>query len=740
MGVVFQAEDPRLGRLCAVKAMLPRVASKPGMKERFLREARAAAQVEHDHIIPVYQVDEDRGVPYIAMPFLKGMSLEDWIRKEQKVNPGGTKVAEILSVGLQIASGLAAAHERGLIHRDIKPANIWLDASASGRVKILDFGLARLSENAGEQDLTPSGAIVGTPAYMAPEQARGERLDARADLFSLGVILYRLCTGRLPFLGKDLLSTLTALAKDTPAAPHWLNPAVPQPLSELVMKLLEKEADNRMASAHDVLKAIQAIQQGCAESEAAPTSDSPVCDIPPTICSDVQAPRASVKGDAKRRSPRKPIIALAAAALVAMTGIVLLWQTPHGTVRVEINDEKIIATFDKTGLRLDGAGKKPIRIMLDDKRKDTNTLPSGEHWLTVQRDDLKFRTRSFHLAGRGETVLKIELLDGVVKVSHDGLELGREALPKSSRETPFAPVARWPLDAEQARLHQEAWANHLGVPVEIENSLGMKLRLIPPGEFLIGMTQADVDRNTAKTRPVLINHRGNVVPPRLATIEEPFYLGVCEVTQKAWRDIMGTNPSINQRYDDLPVENISWFDGIAFCNRLSEREGRRPWYRIEGTTVEPIVWADGYRLPDIDQWQHACRAGSGTRYFFGDDPAPLGDYDWFSENSSGSTQPVGRKRPNPFGLCDLYGNVMEMVQQTKNRGKFGHQLRRGGECKHDAHEVFVWAAAATYAHDRDQVLPKVGLRVLLPVSSMQSQLAPVPSQQAPQAPTGSKES
>src|SRR5262249_30609430 len=160
-------EDPRLGRLCALKAMLPEIACKPAMKERFLREARAAAQIEHDHIIPIYQVDEDRGVPFIAMPFLKGASLEDWLR--QKATEGhdpstGTplKVRQILKLGREIARGLAAAHEHGLIHRDIKPANIWLDATAGGRVKILDFGLARVSQAAGEQHLTQSGTILGT--------------------------------------------------------------------------------------------------------------------------------------------------------------------------------------------------------------------------------------------------------------------------------------------------------------------------------------------------------------------------------------------------------------------------------------------------------------------------------------------------------------------------------------------------------------------------------------------------
>jgi serine/threonine protein kinase len=263
MGMVFQAEDVRLGRMCALKTMRPDMAKKPEMKERFLREARAAAQLEHDHIIPIHQVDEDNGVPYIAMPFLKGASLEDWFRHKQK---SGCKAplteVEILKLGREIARGLAAAHEKGLIHRDIKPANIWLDASAGGRVKILDFGLAQLSEGAGQQHLTQFGAIMGTPSYMAPEQAQGLKLDGRADLFSLGVVLYRLGTGELPFKGNNPMNVLMALASHTPPPVRDLNPAISPALSELVMQLLAKDPVNRVGSAKEVVQRLQAIERG----------------------------------------------------------------------------------------------------------------------------------------------------------------------------------------------------------------------------------------------------------------------------------------------------------------------------------------------------------------------------------------------------------------------------------------------------------------------------------------------
>src|SRR5262245_30309859 len=177
MGVVFLAEDPQLKRHIALKAMLPAIAADPDLRKRFFREAQAAAAVENDYVVPIYQIGEDRGVPYFAMPFLKGEPLDSWLDEGK-----APTLHDVVRIGRQIAQGLAAAHERGLIHRDIKPANIWLEAP-NGRVRILDFGLAR-PEDAGAERLTHSGIIPGTPAYMAPEQARAENVDYRSDLFS----------------------------------------------------------------------------------------------------------------------------------------------------------------------------------------------------------------------------------------------------------------------------------------------------------------------------------------------------------------------------------------------------------------------------------------------------------------------------------------------------------------------------------------------------------------------------
>ena len=211
MGVVFQAEDEYLGRQVAIKAMLPHLASNICARERFLREACLAAGLEHDHIVAIHHIGEQRGVPYIVMPLLRGESLDSRLKRAQPV-----ALALVLQVGLEVADALATAHAQGFLHRDIKPANIWLENRAGRaedpgvpgpaqdtrllgpvRVKVLDFGLARLT--AGTQEpLTLTGAVLGTPGYMPPEQVDGDELDGRSDLFSLGCILYRLCAGRLP--------------------------------------------------------------------------------------------------------------------------------------------------------------------------------------------------------------------------------------------------------------------------------------------------------------------------------------------------------------------------------------------------------------------------------------------------------------------------------------------------------------------------------------------------------------
>ncbi len=252
MGVVYEAVDSSLHRRVAVKVLVDEHASNHLARERFLREARAAAALKSDHVVTIYQVVEDARLPFLAMEYLEGSTLDDWL----KSRPGPATLPEILWIAQHVLTGLAAAHSKGLIHRDIKPANLWVEKD-TGRVKLLDFGLARPMVAA--DGLTNPGAMVGTAGYMAPEQADGLEVDIRADLFSFGAVLYRVATGKPAFQGKTLSALLKSVALHYPSPPRALNPAVPPQLSSLILKLLSKTAPLRPPSAQAVLTELQGI-------------------------------------------------------------------------------------------------------------------------------------------------------------------------------------------------------------------------------------------------------------------------------------------------------------------------------------------------------------------------------------------------------------------------------------------------------------------------------------------------
>src|SRR5262249_13122884 len=225
MGVVLKALDTTLQRIVAVKVMAPELAVSGTARERFRREAHAAAAVSHDNIVTIHAVDEAKGLPYLVMQYVSGVSLQEKLDRE-----GLLELKEILRIGIQTADGLAAAHAQGLIHRDIKPANILLENGIE-RVKITDFGLARAVDDA---SLTQSGVIAGTPQFMSPEQALGESQDHRTDLFSLGSVLYTLCTGRPPFRAPNTLAVLRRVAEDPPRRMREVNPEIPEWLEAIV--------------------------------------------------------------------------------------------------------------------------------------------------------------------------------------------------------------------------------------------------------------------------------------------------------------------------------------------------------------------------------------------------------------------------------------------------------------------------------------------------------------------------
>ncbi|MCA9027108.1 MAG: serine/threonine protein kinase [Planctomycetaceae bacterium] len=258
MGIVFRARDPKLNRIVAIKVLAPELAANPNARRRFLREAQAAAAISHPHVVTIHAVDEgedtstpaaqsSRGastaLPYLVMECIVGQTLQQKLDKQ-----GSLRLTETLRIGHQLACGLAAAHKQGVIHRDIKPANILLENGVE-RVKITDFGLARAADDV---SITRTGEVSGTPQYMSPEQATGDPIDHRSDLFSLGCVLYAMCTGRSPFRATTLAAAIRRVCDDTPRAIAELNPETPTWLIAIIDQLLEKNPNARIQSADEV--------------------------------------------------------------------------------------------------------------------------------------------------------------------------------------------------------------------------------------------------------------------------------------------------------------------------------------------------------------------------------------------------------------------------------------------------------------------------------------------------------
>ncbi|WP_182865864.1 serine/threonine protein kinase [Rhodopirellula sp. JC639] len=255
MGYVFLAEDIRLKRQVALKVMNKKIASTPGSRKRFISEARAMAAVHHDNVATIFEVGEHKGTPFMAMELLQGATLENY----QQLH-GKPDYQQIIAYARDIARGLDAAHKQGIVHRDIKPANIWLDTKTN-RIKILDFGLALASTPVDQ--LSGRGAVVGTPGYLSPEQARSEPLDDRSDLYSAGVVLYEMATGKLPLKSKTVAEQLIAILAHAPKPLIERNSDIPQPLADLIHRLMAKEPRDRYASAADLEKALDEVEVEC---------------------------------------------------------------------------------------------------------------------------------------------------------------------------------------------------------------------------------------------------------------------------------------------------------------------------------------------------------------------------------------------------------------------------------------------------------------------------------------------
>lgn len=334
MGAVLKGFDRSLRRVVAIKVMAPHLAGSGSARTRFQREARAAAGITHDNVIDTYGVSEAGGLPYLVMPFARGPSLQ------KRIDSSGPLTAtEVVRIGRQIASGLAAAHEQGLVHRDIKPANILLNEGIE-RLWITDFGVARAMDDA---SMTQTGVIAGTPQFMSPEQARGESVDHRSDLFSMGSVLYTACTGRPPFRSEAAYGMLRRITDTEPQPIRELNPEIPEWLCHIIGRLMKKDASKRYQTAGEVA----ALLEGCLAHLQQPA----LIELPADLISECNAPKAETStediqtttsaGAAASGDPpagntdtntaiafvQRPVFRFALAAATVAALCMLAWQT-----------------------------------------------------------------------------------------------------------------------------------------------------------------------------------------------------------------------------------------------------------------------------------------------------------------------------------------------------------------------------------------------------------------------------
>jgi formylglycine-generating enzyme required for sulfatase activity/serine/threonine protein kinase len=709
MGFVFRAEDDGLQRPVALKVMRPEIAAEATARERFLREGRSAAAIDSDHVITIYQVGEANGVPFLAMKYLDGQNLDEWLNTWQKTKNRPVSATAVVRVAKDVLKGLVAAHEKGLIHRDIKPANLWVEAGTS-RVKLLDFGLTRGSES--DKGLTRSGQVLGTPSYMAPEQARGLRLDARADLFSVGIVLYRMISGRNPFQRESVFATLTALAVDEPPQVASFG-VVPEDLAALVDRMLAKSPDGRPATAKAALAVVLEVEQQLRSGRPASSGVVPVPVAP--IRSPEVRPETVPERKVIEEEPAPPVEPASEITTRPITTPPVprvpspppsperVWPSP--TPRSWSSARPLPEEGEPKVTPKKMARPGPAKVKYHGPARGEDEPDDTPRKLK------KRKTTGLWYGVIATGIIAILVIVGVVMIvakmrpdrgrptsGYDGPDTastkrGGDTAPPSKGSGELAPPLKGsggvtpPVtkvtpegEADKAFDYVIEGVTKKGtrwvVTLDIGGGETMEFVRLPKGTFLMGAPGGEPEALAEEK------------PQRRVEISQDFYLGKYEVTQAQYKAVTGADPS-NFKGGRLPVEGVSWNDATGFCSTLSGRVKRK---------VE---------LPTEAEWEYACRAGTTTPFHFGsklngdlancDGNSPYGTEVKGADKET--TVEVGSYPANPWGLHDMHGNVWEWCQDyygpydkianlkdpfQSTKQFYASRVLRGGSCRYFA--------------------------------------------------------